>query len=160
MNLKGISARKELLGKYRTRHSDRETFDRVRTRQNIKSYTREAMSIILKEFYNHAPKETGYGRSAGIRYKKDSTNIFRIIVGSETGAVSGQIPNAPYMAIQNVWDYNQGWIQDAIQSSKQILRKNKIHIIIDNPHIISHYSTKSGTNPPAGYSIQVYFYVI
>lgn len=160
MNLTGIKLRRELLEKYQERHNGREAYDRVKTRQNIKSYTRQAMSIILEEFYNNAPVETGYGRSAGIRYKRDSSNLFHIIVGSEKNARSGQINNAPYMAIQNVWDYNQGWIQDAIRSAKNKLRKYGIHIIIDNPHIISNYITKSGSAPPSGYSIKVFFHII
>lgn len=157
---KGIKAREHLLDNYLNRHSGREVYERVKNRQNIKTYAREVMAIILNEFYKVAPKETGYGRSVGIRYKRDGRNLFRIIIGSERGAVSGQVHNAPYMAIQNVLDYNQGWIQDAIHNSKNKLRNYGMHIIIDSPKIISHYSTKGGTTPPSGYSVKVYFHII
>ena len=46
MNLTGLKARRELLEKYQERHNGREAYERVKTRQNIKSYTRQAMSII------------------------------------------------------------------------------------------------------------------
>ena len=167
---KGIRAREHLLDKYLERHSGRNVYERVKTRQNIRYVSREALNVILQCLYDEAPVESGYGRSAGIRYKQNTTgvtntrlkNLFTIIVGSDTTAKSGQTSKAPYMAIQNYSNEygNTGWIDNALINAKMQFKKDGIYVLIGNPNVISNYVTKGGTAPPAGYSIEIGTYMV
>ena len=169
----GINKRKLELEKYYAYYNGREVFDRVVSRRNIRVYSRIILRDIMLSLWLKAPKATGFGASAGIWYKKDeeSKNIFYVIVGEEEHASAGQTkPHAPYMAIQNVSDYNTGWIDDGVRASKSKLkqegfnvpRKNSknermspLLVTVDNPAILSHYVTKEGLGSPSGYHIDV-----
>lgn len=158
--------REYLRDRYLARHSGREVYDRVKTRQNIRMVAREALNVTLECLYKRAPKETGYGRSAGIRYKQRERNIFDIIIGTETTAHSGQIQGAPYMALQNVPNpktglgRNEGWIQDGLWDARRTFKHYKVNILVGNPNILSTYTTKGGTTPPSGYTINIGTYMV
>ena len=165
----GVSARRKLLEEYYEKHDNRDTFERVATRTNIKSYARGIMFSIISAFFSKAPVETGYGRSAGIRYKQSSTirdgkkkriiNHFSIVIGSEAPAKGGQIKNAPYMAIQNVLPSNEGWIEEGLYKARQRLREQNLqgYVYINPPVQKSKYVTKNGANRPSGYTLEVIF---
>ena len=164
--LSNYKQREYLRDKYLERHNGRELYDRVKTRQNIRMVAREALNVTLECLYKRAPKETGYGRSAGIRYKQRKRNIFDIIIGTENSAKSGQIQGAPYMALQNVPNIdtgtgrNEGWIQDGLWDARRTFKRYKVNILVGNPHILSTYITKGGTTPPSGYTIEIGTYMV
>lgn len=165
----GIAARRKLLENYYLEKGNRDVFERVATRMNIKSYARGVMNMIMLAFFSKAPVETGYGRSVGIRYKqatytidgkkKRYVNHFIITIGSDTNAVGGQTVNAPYMAIQNVLPSNEGWIQDALYKARAKIKELGIqgYVYINNPVLKSKYVTKNGQNRPSGYTLEVIF---
>jgi hypothetical protein len=164
--------REYLRDKYLNRHNGREVYDRVKTRQNIRMVAREALNVTLECLYKRAPKETGYGRSAGIRYKQRELNgerlrnLFDIIIGTETSAHSGQIQGAPYMALQNVPNpqtgtgRNEGWIQDGLWDARRTFKRYKVNILVGNPNMLSTYTTKGGSSPPSGYIINIGTYMV
>lgn len=164
--LSNYKYREYLRDKYLNRHNGREVYDRVKTRQNIRMVAREALNVTLECLYKRAPKETGYGRSAGIRYKQRERNIFDIIIGTETTAHSGQIQGAPYMALQNVPNpktgtgRNEGWIQDGLWDARRTFKRYKVNILVGNPNTLSTYATKGGSSPPSGYTINIGTYMV
>lgn len=171
--LSNYRTRELLRDRYLARHNGREVYDRVKNRQNIRMVAREALNVTLECLYKRAPKATGYGRSAGIKYKQDTDgvtnkrkkNLFTIIVGTETTAHSGQIEGAPYMALQNVPNpetgtgRNEGWIQDGLWDARRKFKQYGVYILVGNPNILSTYTTKGGTTPPSGYKISIGTYM-
>lgn len=169
--LSNYRTRELLRDRYLERHNGREVYDRVKNRQNIRMVAREALNVTLECLYKRAPKETGYGRSAGIRYKQRELNgerlrnLFDIIIGTETTAHSGQIQGAPYMALQNVPNHdtgtgrNEGWIQDGLWDARRKFKQYGVYILVGNPNILSTYTTKGGTTPPSGYKISIGTYM-
>ena len=155
--LSKIKYQERAVENYKTRHNNRELYDRVKTRQNLMLNSREILSIILKCLQEACPVETGYGQKFGIRLKrvttprgKSSKLFYDIIIGSELPANAGQIHNAPYIAIQNIWEYNTDWIGKALYKARNIMVANSVLVQIYNPLIISKYNRKSAGPRDAG----------
>jgi hypothetical protein len=144
------------------RNLTNEVLDQVRNKQNIESIKKEVLSEIVSVLKRHCHKTTGYGARHGIRISNYSKgNIYEIIVGSELPATGGQKHNAPYIAIQNIWEYHTDWINDALVEARGLMRKNHIWVQIRNPQVISKYIRKYSKPTDAGgvsgYSIEVSF---
>lgn len=169
----GFSARRDLLEKYYEKHNNKDVFERVAIRQNIRSVAKGMMSSIMQCYFSKAPVETGYGRSAGIRYTQEDRPVaslggrrkryrghFTIIIGSEKPAHGGEtFPHAPYMAIQNILPSNEGWINEATHKARGRIKSYGFakYMYINNPLMTAHYITNNGTNRPSGYKIGVIF---
>lgn len=164
----GAKIRQQKLDAYIERHEGRWTYQRTKTRMNLTVLSRAILSEIVGCFQYRAPVDTGYGAQVGIRIKrvtqpngKSSRLIYDIIIGTEHPARGGQLKDAPYIAIQNVWDYHMGWINDAISDARGKMRQYDLLVQIYDPVVISKYIRKSAgarsKGGVSGYRVRVSF---
>lgn len=162
----GDKIRQQKLENYIAKHGDREVYERTKTRANLMVSARKIIADILECLQKECPHVTGYGAHFGIRLKrvvkpngKASKLIYDIIIGSERTAKGGQLKDAPYIAIQNIWEYYPNWINSGIERAREKISDSGIWVQIYDPIVIAKYDRKNGGTKSkggvAGYRVRV-----
>lgn len=138
------------------RYPNKEAYSNAKQKQTAENVSSDVLEDILKILKKHCPKVTGYGANHGFKIKevvvgkKASKYLFDIIVGSEHSAKGGQMESAPYIAIQNIWEYYTGWLESALVEARAYFRKNGMWVQIYAPAIQSKYDRKSASPRDVG----------
>jgi hypothetical protein len=162
----GIKIREQRLENYIERHGDRMTYERTKTRMNLMLASKMVLADIIGCLQFRCPRETGYGAQFGIRLKrvskpngKSSKLFYDIIIGTEYTAKGGQLKNAPYIAIQNIWEHDPGWIESALSDARAKIKSTGLWVQIYDPIVIAKYNRKNGGTKSkggvAGYRVRV-----